>query len=77
MADTDLANGDAVLLELLGEDGVEEGVAARVEGQDEDGEDLGLLQRDQVQARARRQREEGDRRPEAANCTCFDLNFPP
>ena len=28
--DTDLANGDAVLLELLGEDGVEEGVAARV-----------------------------------------------
>ena len=63
MNDTDLANGDAVLLELLGEDGVEEGVAARVEGQDEDGEDLGLLQRDQVQARARRQGEEGDRRP--------------
>ena len=63
MKDTDLANGDAVLLELLGEDGVEEGIAARVEGQDEDGEDLGLLQRDQVQARARRQREEGDRRP--------------
>ena len=63
MADTDLANGDAVLLELLGEDGVEEGIAARVEGQDEDGEDLGLLQRDQVEARARRQREEGDRRP--------------
>ena len=63
MADTDLANGDAVLLELLGEDGVEEGVAARVEGQDEDGEDLGLLQRDQVQARARRQGEEGNRRP--------------
>ena len=63
MNDTDLANGDAVLLELLGENGVEEGVAARVEGQDEDGEYLGLLQRDQVEARARRQREEGDRSP--------------
>ena len=62
---TNLAYGDAVLLELLGEDGVEKGVAARVEGQDEDGEDLGLLQGDQVEASASRQGEEGNGGPEA------------
>ena len=67
-----LAYGDAVLLELLGQDGVEEGVAARVEGQDEDGEDLGLLQGDQVEARARRQGEEGDGGPE----TISNFEFP-
>ena len=61
---TNLAYGDTVLLELLRQDGVEERVAARVEGQDEDGEDLGLLQGDQVEARARRQGEEGDGGPE-------------
>ena len=58
-----LAYGDAVLLELLGQDGVEEGVAARVEGQDEDGEDLGLLQGDQVEPSASRQGEKGDGSP--------------
>jgi hypothetical protein len=58
-----LADEHAVLLELLGEDGVEEGVAARVERQDEHGEHLGLLQRDELQSERRRQREERDRRP--------------
>lgn len=57
------ADEHAVLLELLGEDGVEEGVAARVERQDEHGEHLGLLQRDELQSERRRQREERDRRP--------------
>lgn len=58
-----LANHDAVLFELLGQDGVEEGVAAGVEGEDEDGEDLGRLQGNEVQAEAGRQGQEGDRRP--------------
>ena len=38
-----LANHDAVLFELLGQDGVKEGIAARIKGQDEDGEYLCLL----------------------------------
>ena len=63
MLNAHLAYGDAVLLELLGQDGVEEGVAARVEGQDEDGEDLGLLQGDQVEPSASRQGEKGDGSP--------------
>ena len=58
-----LADHHTVLLELLGQDGVEEGVAARVEGEDEDGEDLGRLQRDEVQAEAGRQGQKGDGGP--------------
>jgi len=54
---------DAVLLELLGEDGVEERVAARVERQNEHGEHFGLLQRHELEPERRRQREEGDRSP--------------
>lgn len=58
-----LADEHAVLLELLGEDGVQEGVGAAVEGQHEDGEHFGLLQGDEVGAGHGRQREEGDRGP--------------
>lgn len=49
-----LADHHAVLLELLGEDGVEERIAARVEGQNEHGEDFRLLERDQLPAEHRR-----------------------
>ena len=41
-----LADHNTVLLELFGEDGVEEGVAAAVERKDEHSEDLGALQRE-------------------------------
>lgn len=58
-----LADHDAVLLELLREDGVQERVAARVERQDEHGEDLGLLERDEAEAGRRGEREERDGRP--------------
>ena len=51
------------LFELFGEDGVEERIAARVERQDEDGEDFGLLERHELEAAGGRQREEGDGRP--------------
>ena len=39
-----LADHHAVLLELLGQDGVEEGITAGVERQNKDSEDLGSLQ---------------------------------
>ena len=58
-----LADHDAVLLELLGENGVEERVAARVQRQDEHREDFGFLQRHELQPEGGRQREEGDRSP--------------
>ena len=38
-----LANHDTILFELLGQNGVEERVEARVQRQDKDREDLGLL----------------------------------
>ncbi len=60
-----LAYQDAVLLELLRHDGVEERVAAGVERQDEDGEDLGALERDEVQAEGGGEREERYRCPAA------------
>jgi hypothetical protein len=43
------ADHNTVLLELLGQDGIEKRVAAAVERQDENGEDLGLLQVNQVE----------------------------
>lgn len=58
-----LADQHAVLLELLRQDGIEERVAARVERQYEDGEDLGLLQGNQMQSEGGRQGEKGNRRP--------------
>lgn len=58
-----LADHHAVLLELLGEDRVQEGVAAGVQRQDKHGKHLRLFQRDQLKAERRRQRKERDRRP--------------
>ena len=40
-----LADHHAVLLELLGEDGVQEGVTAAVQGKNKDGENFGSFQR--------------------------------
>ncbi len=58
-----LANHDAVLLELLGQDGIQEGVAAAVQGEDENGEDLGLLKTDQLQSRSCSYGKESNWRP--------------
>ena len=49
-----------ILLELFGQDRVQERVAARVEREDEHGEDLRLLQRHQLEPEGRREREERD-----------------
>jgi len=46
-----LANHDTILLELFGQNGVEERVETRVQWQDEDGEDLGLLEINQIEIR--------------------------
>ena len=54
------ADHDAVLFELLGQDGVQERITARIERQDEDGEDFGLFQRHELHSEGSRQREEGD-----------------
>ena len=43
------ANHHAVFLELFGQDGVQEGIAAGIEWQDENGEDFGLFHGDQGQ----------------------------
>ena len=58
-----LADHDAVLLELLGQDGVEEGVAAAVKRQHEHSEHLGRLQRYQLGAASCGHREESDGEP--------------
>ena len=58
-----LADHHAVLLELLGEDGVEEGVAAGVQGENEDGEHLGSFQGYQVETAGCAGREESDWKP--------------
>ena len=58
-----LADHDTIFLELFGQDCVEEGIAARVERQDENGEDFGRVQRDEVGSKTRRQSQEGDRGP--------------
>ena len=58
-----LADHHAVLLELLGEDGVEEGVAAGVEGQHEHGENFGSFQGYQVEATGSAGREESNWKP--------------
>lgn len=58
-----LADHDAVFLELFGEDGIEERVAARIERQDEHSEHFGLFQRHELDAEGSRQREEGNRCP--------------
>lgn len=58
-----LADHHAVLLELLSEDRVEKGIAARIQREDEDCEHFGLFQRDQVQSKGCSERQECDRRP--------------
>ena len=58
-----LADHHAVLLELLGEDGVEEGVAAGVEGQHEHGENFGSFQGYQVETTGSAGREESNWKP--------------
>ena len=58
-----LADHHAVLLELLGEDRVEEGVAAAVEGEDEHCEDFRCLQGDQARSPGRCEGKEGDGKP--------------
>ena len=58
-----LADHHTVLLELLGQDGVEEGVAAAVKRQHEHGEHLGRLQRDELRPAGRGHGEESDREP--------------
>lgn len=58
-----LADEDAILFELLGQDGVEERIAAGIERQDEDGEDFGFLERNELEAGGGRQREKSDGRP--------------
>ena len=58
-----LADHHAVLLELLGQDGVQEGVAAGVERENKDCEDLGSLQRYQMETAGGAGCEEGDRKP--------------
>jgi len=58
-----LADHHAVLLELLGEYGVQERVAARVQRQHEHGEHLGLFQGHEPHPADGGQRDERDRRP--------------
>jgi len=55
------AQRHTVLLELLGHYGVEKGIAATIQGQHKYRKDLGLLQRNQLQAKDGSDREEGDR----------------
>lgn len=58
-----LADEHTVLLELFGENGIQERVAAGVERQDEDREDLGLFQSDELQSEGRGEGEESDGGP--------------
>ena len=58
-----LADHHAVLLELLGEDRVEERIAAAVEGKDEHREDFRRLQGDQTRSPGRCEGKEGDGEP--------------
>ena len=58
-----LADHNAILLELLGQNSVQERIATTVQGQDENGEDLGLFKIDQVYSSSRSQSEKGDGRP--------------
>ena len=48
------ADHHAILLELLGQNSVQEGVAAAVQRQDENGENFGLFQIDEMDATGRR-----------------------
>ena len=55
-----LADHNAILLELLGQNSVQEWIATTVQGQDEDGEDFGLFKIDQVYSSSSCQGEKGD-----------------
>jgi hypothetical protein len=57
------ANEDAIFFELLGQDGVEERIAARIEWQNENGEDFGFLERNELQTGCGSQRKKSDGRP--------------
>ena len=58
-----LADHHTVLLELLGEDGVQEGVAAGVQRQNEHGKYFGSFQGDQMETTGSAGREESDWKP--------------